>query len=183
MSCDISHKVLEFDHNGIKTKLEHNTFCVLIWELFFFFLVASENYPSMLWGGNVNKRPQSIMHKGNTDFLPQDDEGAYLIDRDPRYFPPILNFLRHGKLIVDTNLSDEGILEEAEFYNLTSLIQVLKDKIGSRAKPVSGVVHVVVVTPHYTVTLLCNNVEHSVLFRCLATPRVCTASSTVRRES
>lgn len=39
---------------------------------------------------------------------PQDETGAYLIDRDPTYFGPILNFLRHGKLVLDKDMAEEG---------------------------------------------------------------------------
>ncbi|XP_057412972.1 BTB/POZ domain-containing protein KCTD17 isoform X5 [Balaenoptera acutorostrata] len=38
----------------------------------------------------------------------RDETGAYLIDRDPTYFGPILNFLRHGKLVLDKDMAEEG---------------------------------------------------------------------------
>ena len=69
---------------------------------------------------------------------PQDEQGAYLIDRDPRYFPPILNYLRHGRLIIDQNLSEEGILEEVEFYNLASLAAIIRERMQARSRGVGG---------------------------------------------
>lgn len=64
-----------------------------------------------------------------------DETGAYLIDRSPMYFEPILNYLRYGQLVLDKNVSPEGVLEEAKFFGLTSLMEQLEDIIEREQPP------------------------------------------------
>jgi uncharacterized protein YjbI with pentapeptide repeats len=64
----------------------------------------------------------------------RDQSGAYLIDRSFEYFSPILYYLRCGKLIINENLNPEGVLQEAKFYNISSLISQLQDIIDNRKR-------------------------------------------------
>ena len=48
--------------------------------------------------------PASRLQPGTTD-----SDGAYLIDRDPKYFRPLLNYLRDGELVIDADVNVKGI--------------------------------------------------------------------------
>lgn len=67
-----------------------------------------------------------------------DSTGAYLFDRSPDFFEPILNFLRHGKLIMNTGLNPEGVLEEAKFFGITKVIEMLEAVIEEERLSTSG---------------------------------------------
>ena len=57
----------------------------------------------------------------------QDKEGAYLIDRNPDYFKPILNFIRSRELFIDQGISLKGVLSEAKYFGIQSLVAMLED--------------------------------------------------------
>ena len=52
----------------------------------------------------------------------KDEQGAFLIDRTPEYFKPILNYLRTGELVIDSGVNVKGVLAEAKFFGIQSLI-------------------------------------------------------------
>ena len=62
------------------------------------------------------------------------EENAYLIDRSPKYFEPLLHYLRSGKIIIDPNINPEGVLEEAKYYGIHSVIPHLEEIISSQEK-------------------------------------------------
>lgn len=95
--------------------------------------VGGKVFQTTIWT-LVSKEPDSMlarMFSQEGAMMPsdQDETGAYLIDRSAHYFEPIINYLRHGQLIVDPNISLEGVLEEAKFYGLESLVSQLEEQI------------------------------------------------------
>ncbi|KAM4745008.1 BTB/POZ domain-containing protein KCTD9a isoform 1-T1 [Anableps anableps] len=87
----------------------------------------------------VSKEPESMLAHmfrekdvwGNK----QDKHGAYLIDRSPEYFEPILNYLRHGQLIVNEGINIRGVLEEARFFGIEQLAEQLEVAIKNSQPP------------------------------------------------
>ncbi|VVD00251.1 unnamed protein product [Leptidea sinapis] len=85
----------------------------------------------------------------------KDGSGAYLIDRSPEYFEPILNYLRHGQVILDGNVNPNGVLEEAKFYGLDSIIpqlnKLIEESTNQQGKDQSltrmDVVRLIMITP------------------------------------
>jgi len=51
----------------------------------------------------------------------KDESGFYLIDRDSDYFSSVLNYLRHGKVILDHGLSEEGIFDNLSIFSKSSI--------------------------------------------------------------
>lgn len=78
----------------------------------------------------VSKEPDSMLSHMFSDRdgwgNKRDHRGAFLIDRSPEYFEPILNYLRHGQLIVNDGVNLLGVLEEAKFFGIDSLIEHLE---------------------------------------------------------
>lgn len=62
----------------------------------------------------LNSEPNSLlarMFDPESNIKPScvDLSGAYLIDREPKYFAPLLNYLRTGRLIIDPDLNIQGL--------------------------------------------------------------------------
>ena len=73
----------------------------------------------------------------------KDEQGAFLIDRTPEYFKPILNYLRTGELFIDSGVNVKAVLAEAKFFGIKSFIdkyeesEMRKNIFKKKNQPVS----------------------------------------------
>jgi len=61
-----------------------------------------------------------------------DENGEYFFDRDPKMFEVILNFYRHGKIIVPANRSAEMVKEELDFFGIN--VEECNEGLGAELK-------------------------------------------------
>ena len=70
--------------------------------------------------------------------LKEDENGCVFIDRDPKHFRLILNFMRDEDVVLPESLKEiQEILKEAKNYELDGLVKICIEKVPaeSAAKP------------------------------------------------
>ena len=83
--------------------------------------------------------PDSMLAKMFSGELPpgaKDEQGAYMVDGTPEYFKPILNYLRRRELLIDPNISKDGVLAEARFFGIQGLVDQM-EKIAEDASRIA----------------------------------------------
>ncbi|QQP49987.1 Uncharacterized protein FKW44_010827, partial [Caligus rogercresseyi] len=68
----------------------------------------------------TNNSPESVLARM---FAQGQQNNAYLLDRTPAYFAPLLHYLRTGSLVLDCGVHPLGVLEEAKYLALRRLFQ------------------------------------------------------------
>lgn len=95
-------------------------------------------------GGQLFATSSSTLKAGGESFFSgllsgrmesaRDEKGAYFIDRSPKYFDCILQFLRTGELEYSDDINRVQLIKEAEFYGLETMKRALEKQIAEEAK-------------------------------------------------
>lgn len=70
--------------------------------------------------------------------LDMDEHNAILLDLDPDYFAPILNYMRHRTVIIPPTLSARGVLAVAEYLNVQGMVRQLAPERRVRRQVLSS---------------------------------------------
>ena len=62
----------------------------------------------------------------------KDENGYYFIDRSPKYFESILNFLRTGEIESHACLDMRFLLKEAEYYGIEGMAVKIREEIQKK---------------------------------------------------
>jgi len=73
----------------------------------------------------------TMFHKNSVWNSMRDQTGAYCFDQDPKYFRPILNYLRTGQLVLDKNTNPEGAYATASFFQVKGVMDLLNKRAES----------------------------------------------------
>ncbi|KAG5481485.1 hypothetical protein LSCM1_05502 [Leishmania martiniquensis] len=71
---------------------------------------------------------EAVSPQQTASAVPLDTDGAnaILLDLDADYFLPILNYLRHGAIMIPHYISVDGVLAMAEYLNVMGLVRLLR---------------------------------------------------------
>ncbi|KAK5583399.1 hypothetical protein RB653_004992 [Dictyostelium firmibasis] len=107
-------------------------------------IINNSEWISLNVGGRIFSTTRSTIIRDKDSMLAKmfsenwdsakDINGAYLIDRSPDYFTPILNYLRCGTIIIDESINVEGVYQEARFFNITGMLDKLASLVERKAR-------------------------------------------------
>jgi uncharacterized protein YjbI with pentapeptide repeats len=99
---------------------------------------GGDDWVTLNVGGRVFSTTKSTLTKDPHNMLARlvsddwdatrDSLGCYLIDRSPEHFAPILHYLRTGTLVLDANVNALGVMEEAKFYGVSGVEELLQPR-------------------------------------------------------
>ena len=87
-----------------------------------------------------NKQTNSVSQKicrfvvteNSGNHLMNSIKGSYFIDRSPKYFESILNFLRTGEIECPGCLDMKFLLQEAEYYGIEGMVEKIRTEIETK---------------------------------------------------
>ncbi|KAM9957002.1 hypothetical protein ACTFIR_003739 [Dictyostelium discoideum] len=107
-------------------------------------IINNNEWISLNVGGRIFSTTRSTIIRDKDSMLAKmfseswdsakDINGAYLIDRSPDYFTPILNYLRCGTIVIDESLNVEGVYQEARFFNITGMLDKLASLVERKSR-------------------------------------------------